>query len=766
MSEERARFEQRIGSLIGGYVLEAVIGSGGMGVVYRARAADSGRIVAMKLMLPEVASNRKFRERFILEAQVAPQLDHPHIVPIFEVGESGGELFIAMRLVDGLDLKELIEREGPIEPGRALRLLRQAAHALDHAHERGVVHRDVKPQNLLIAKSQDQDHLYLTDFGLVKPTSSESTASRTTDVFGSIQYMSPEQIEDLPTDGRADVYSLACVFFECLTGKPPFERSNEVALLWAHVHEEPPRATDLQGSIPSGVDLVLRQAMSKHPDDRYLTCGEFAEAVDEGMKQHRRQLVAPVMRPLVKRIPRPKTEREVWAPNFFPEVSRIRKLTDKPKWAQAVAIVVLGSLIAATALQIAHPRGLTGAVAEGVGAVTQTVEEAGEAIASALEPSSDQRASAKAAGAVRRIPPRSPGQKDVAGASQVLGRPPGGSGLVGRGAGSTFVASSEEKSFIAFASDREGTFDIWRAGAGGRDVRQLTSGNGVDLDPAVSPDGRKVVFSRGSAVRAPCMTVVGHRQCVGNSGHLWLMSSDGTGLTQLTTGANTYDAEPDWAPDGRSLVFTRWEGDRNPKLYVMELDKGLGQDARPLIASNDGEMEPSFSADGRRVVYSRFGDDDRTWEPSDNHSTELGIAELSIGASGYTLVAVNDPTLGGGGEAEPAWAPNGRDIVFARPTGLWAPRRPGLWIWRCSASGAPGVGDACAGSDANRAQRLTQGSDWAPTWSPDSSHIAFQRCDAEEKCRILTLELDEARIRTLIDHPGVFDGLPDWGAIR
>ncbi|MDP9067115.1 MAG: protein kinase [Actinomycetota bacterium] len=376
---------QALRRTVGCYLLEEEIGRGGMGVVYRARRADTGETVAVKLMLPEIAANNHFRARFVREASLGSDLDHPNIVPIYDAGEDAGSLFIAMRLVEGRDLKTLIEEEGPLDPKRVVSLMRQVAAALDAAHESGLVHHDVKPQNILLdAVDGNSETAYVTDFGLVRPAGSESTASRTGQVFGSIQYMAPEQVEGMPVDGRADVYALGCVLFECLTGQIPFDRPNEVAVLWAHVHEAPARVTDIRPELPGGLDSVVATALAKRPEDRFLTCGELVEELEKGVDRKHRPVVMPIVRPLVKRIPRAKTEREVWAPNYFPELSRIKKVSNKVNWIQVAGVTSILCLLAAALVQFAHPRGVRGAVTDVAAAVGTEILDAGVKVSSAF----------------------------------------------------------------------------------------------------------------------------------------------------------------------------------------------------------------------------------------------------------------------------------------------------------------------------------------------------------------------------------------------
>ncbi|MBA2460690.1 MAG: protein kinase, partial [Actinobacteria bacterium] len=264
-----------VGSELAGYLVEALIGRGGMGAVYRAEEQSLGRKVALKVIASELAEDHRFRERFLRESRIAASLDHPHIVPIFQAGDEDGVLFLAMRYVEGIDLAKLVSREGALEPARAISLLEQVAEALDAAHEKGLVHRDVKPSNVLIAVAAGKEHCYLADFGLTKRTGSLSGVSAPGDVVGTLEYVAPEQITGDDVDARADVYSLACVLYECLTGQPPFPRATDVALLWAHVHEEPRRPSEARPELPKEVDGVLARALSKEPGRRYDSAGEL-----------------------------------------------------------------------------------------------------------------------------------------------------------------------------------------------------------------------------------------------------------------------------------------------------------------------------------------------------------------------------------------------------------------------------------------------------------------------------------------------------------
>jgi serine/threonine protein kinase len=273
--------DARIGSELAGYRIEAPIGRGGMGIVYRAEQLRLGRKVALKLLAPELAENQAFRARFEHESRLAGVLDHPHIVPLFEAGEVDGLLFISMHYVEGTDLRDLLSHEGRLEPERALAIAAQVASALDAAHDRGLVHRDVKPGNILIAGDAPTDrpeHCYLTDFGLTKDTSSPVELTATGTFVGTIDYIAPEQIEGAKPAGHGDQYALGCVLFECLTGRLPFARDDEIGVMWAHLQDEPPTVTALRPDLPAAIDAVVARALAKDPRQRYGTCTALVEA--------------------------------------------------------------------------------------------------------------------------------------------------------------------------------------------------------------------------------------------------------------------------------------------------------------------------------------------------------------------------------------------------------------------------------------------------------------------------------------------------------
>ena len=272
------------GSRLGGYRLEEQVGAGGMAVVFRAHDERLDRPVALKIMTPAMGSDDMFRQRFIRESRAAAAVEDPHIIPVYEAGEVGHILFIAMRLVRGGDVRSLLRREGPLPPDRAASIISPVASALDAAHAAGLVHRDVKPANILLDRRPGRpDHVYLSDFGLSKSAEVSLGLTAAGQFLGTPDYTAPEQIEGLPVDGRTDQYALACAVFELLTGQAPFHRSESFAAIWAHLNKPPPSLAERRPGLHPAADGVIAKALAKARADRYDTCWEFADALRDAL---------------------------------------------------------------------------------------------------------------------------------------------------------------------------------------------------------------------------------------------------------------------------------------------------------------------------------------------------------------------------------------------------------------------------------------------------------------------------------------------------
>jgi hypothetical protein len=283
---------------IASYEMVSELGRGGMAVVYRARDVRLGRWVALKVLGEDLARDEAFRRRFIRESRAAAAVDHPNIIPIFDAGEANGVLFIAMRYVGGQDVHSLLNRTGPLPPARATGIVAQVASALDAAHACGLVHRDVKPANMLLdglAEDGSEDHVYLSDFGISKTSQSTTNLTLTGQVLGTLNYLAPEQIEGRGVDGRADAYSLACAAFEMLAGVPPFRRDQSLAVMWAQLSAPPPPLTSMRRDLPPAVDQVMARGLAKPPEDRYPNCRAFAAALQEACGVSSGELAAPAL---------------------------------------------------------------------------------------------------------------------------------------------------------------------------------------------------------------------------------------------------------------------------------------------------------------------------------------------------------------------------------------------------------------------------------------------------------------------------------------
>jgi serine/threonine protein kinase len=264
----------------GPYRIEALLGRGGMGEVYRAYDTEHDRVVALKVLSEQLAADQGYRERFRREAHAAARLNEPHVVPIHRFGEIEGRLFLDMRLVPGRDVAETLVQEGPMAPARAVAVIGQVARALDAAHADGLVHRDVKPSNILLTGEGDDEFVHLVDFGIARSTTETQgpALTRTGAAVGSLEYMAPERFLERPADRRVDVYALACVLFECLTGRRPFTGDGPATLMHAHLDTEPPAPSALRPDLPPALDEVVRKGLAKDPDERFGTAGELAAA--------------------------------------------------------------------------------------------------------------------------------------------------------------------------------------------------------------------------------------------------------------------------------------------------------------------------------------------------------------------------------------------------------------------------------------------------------------------------------------------------------
>jgi len=331
-----------IGASFAGYRVDELVGRGGMGVVYRATDVSLERSVALKLLAPELARDESFRRRFTTESKVAASLDHPNVIPIYHAGEHDDVLYLAMRFVRGEDLRVRLEGAGLLDPGLVSGYVAQVGSALDAAHEAGLVHRDVKPANVLL---DGHDHAYLTDFGLSKRVAADTVETRTGQILGTLDYIAPEQIRGEALGPHTDVYALACMTVHLLTGEPPYPVGTEEGKLWAHMSEPPPRVTERVPALPLAVEAVITRAMAKDPALRHATAGEFAAEAMAAVAAPPRRRVAPAARVAAARARESIAPARAPAPAVAPAPTDVRRVYLVEALREPFNLTVLGVLI-------------------------------------------------------------------------------------------------------------------------------------------------------------------------------------------------------------------------------------------------------------------------------------------------------------------------------------------------------------------------------------------------------------------------------------
>jgi streptogramin lyase len=299
-----------LGSEFAGHRIEAVLGEGGMGVVYLARHLALDRDRALKVLAPALSGDERFRARFQRESRLAASIEHPNVIPVHEAGEEQGHLYLSMRLVEGRDLRDLVAEGGPLTPQATAEILDAVAGGLGAAHAAGLIHRDVKPANVLVGEGRDAGRVFLTDFGISRTARAGETVTRTGEIIGTADFVSPEQIAGEPVDERADIYALGAVVHFALTGSVPFPRETELATLFAHANAPRPRPAELRSDLPLALDSVVARAMAINPDDRFATAGELATAYDRALEGIETK---PLARPPAAEDPSPARDLRRWA---------------------------------------------------------------------------------------------------------------------------------------------------------------------------------------------------------------------------------------------------------------------------------------------------------------------------------------------------------------------------------------------------------------------------------------------------------------------
>jgi Protein kinase domain/WD domain, G-beta repeat len=626
----------RSGAQIAGYRLAEQIGHGGMAVVYRAWDERLQRQAALKILSPALAADESFRHRFIRESRAAAAVDHPNIIPVFEAGEAGGVLFIAMRYVPDGDARTLLRRIGPLPPERAMAIITSVAAALDAAHAAGLVHRDVKPSNMLMDIRPGQpDHVYLADFGLTKAMRSPGSITGTGGFLGTVDYAAPEQIEGRDVDGRTDEYALACAAYELLSGAPPFPRDQPLAVLHAHLSASAQPLSARRPGLPPEADGVLARGLAKDARFRYASCGEFAAALAKALGIRLGPLPAPLAGT---------------GPGGRP---RYRAMVIVSAVVAGLAVLATGGAVAEALL---GNRPASGAGGPGRLAATGHAASAkGAGGSQSAQPAGSASSAITTAPSASSAPPSASTSQPIAGAtlySVVRSIPdPGSSTQIDT------VAFSGDGSTL-LTGDKNGNSCTWSVSSG-RQIAEVTaaiSGTQV-LGGAISPDGGLAVtgYSDGSA-------------------SLW-QASTGTLINPLSDpGRQTVDWVA-FSPDGAHVAI----GDANGNTYIWSIGPG-GQGATLSATIRDpaskGVWSVAFSPDSTTLATGDVNGNAYLWRVADPASpmrtfTVPGgqvVTAVAFTPDGKTLVTGNHA----GSTDRWQIASGSHTVISSEPGPVWA----------------------------------------------------------------------------------------------
>jgi len=562
-----------VGYRLGQYQILEEIGSGGMATVYKAWQPSVQRYVAIKVLWPHLSTNSQFVQRFRQEAIIAAKLNHPNIVTVYEVNQSSGYLFIAMEYVEGQSLRDILAQEGPLPLERTIHILRQIAAALDYAHQNHIIHRDVKPANILITAT---DQAVVTDFGIAKALAGSGATAHLTatgTIIGTPAYMSPEQIQGLSIDHRSDLYSMGIICYEMLGGRPPF-RGATTATAYAQVHSAPPPIREVNPSIPQHVEDALSRMLAKKPDNRFSTATAFVNALNAP------DAAAPIVQHAL--------------PNHKP-YSRFAQT----KWVLTGGIALLGLLILLLSISLILQNGKRATIPAGTmpaksstGRIAFTSERDGNAEIYVIEVDGFKQVNLTNSSSADYWPQWSPDGSKIAFHSYKSSESKNAEIFVMNSEGENWIRLTNHKAAdkfpgwssdgqrIVFASDRDGNFEIYTMDSDGTHLTRVTHNSAKDYFPTWVPNEDKILFSSDRA---------------GNS-DIYLINADGSGLTRLTDDP-AEDTLPACSPTGRIVAFT---SDRSGQreIWIMDIDG-----SNPSQLTFEGGWQPRWSPDGSKIAF-------------------------------------------------------------------------------------------------------------------------------------------------------------------
>jgi serine/threonine protein kinase len=594
--------DELIGQKIGGYEIASVIGRGGMATVYKAHQVSMNRTVALKVLPRHFATDESYLQRFHQEVKIVSQLEHRSIVPVYDHGEHEGQPYLTMRFMSGGSVDDLLTN-GPMPLDRILSILEQIAPALDYAHSKGVLHRDMKPSNVLM----DDDHgAYLTDFGIARVLGETGGQITTQGIVGTPSYMSPEQAQGQPLDARSDLYGLGVMLFEMATGRRPFESETPYSIAVMQVTTPPPMPRAVNPALPQVVESVILKALKKRKEDRFNTAAELVAALKQAINEPAVDLsdTQPGFPADMPTAPNPAPVQAPAPSQQYPLPQPVPVMTPPPP---QTPLPSSASLVAVPRVPKRKKRPnnmLFGTLFGGlIGCGLLTLMVVGAAL---FLQETSRRANVQATATARA----NPAESDSNSETPVIGAP----APLGGATSPALDAAVDPGDGLLYFVERSGRDDIYLMPLTSRTPQRLTENAGNNQFPIISPDGSRIAFQSDRD----------------GSFDIYVMNLDGSNVQRLTDNA-VNDRLPSWSADGEWLVFaTDTRGDGSDDLAMMRAD---GSDFQILFSNGQRNSHPRWSADSRYVVFTTGAvNDARTWE----------IARYDVLSGELVLLTEND----------------------------------------------------------------------------------------------------------------------------